>query len=80
MMKRHEIQVLLRARLPQAEVARIAGVSERTVRSVQAETPVTGVDLSVNNEDPKPFIWTKTADEILRSVANFRNRISGSGH
>lgn len=36
--------------------------------------------LSVNNEDPKPFIWTKTADEILRSVARFCGRISGSGH
>jgi len=36
--------------------------------------------LAVNNEDPKPFIWTKTADEILRSVASFCRRISGSGH
>jgi transposase len=44
MMKRHEIQVLLKAGLPQAEVARIAGVSERTVRSVEAEAPVTAVD------------------------------------
>jgi transposase len=36
--------------------------------------------LAVNNEDPKPFVWTKTADEILRSVASFCRRISGSGH
>jgi len=36
--------------------------------------------LAVNNEDPKPFVWTKTADEILRSVARFCQRISGSGH
>jgi transposase len=36
--------------------------------------------LAVNNEQPKPFIWTKTADEILRSVANFCRRISGTGH
>jgi transposase len=36
--------------------------------------------LSVNNENPKPFIWTKTADEILRSVAKFCTRIFGSGH
>jgi len=36
--------------------------------------------LDVNNANPKPFMWTKTADEILRSVANFCNRISGSGH
>ena len=44
MMKRHEIQVLLKAGLRQAEVARLAGVSERTVRSVQDEAPVTEVD------------------------------------
>jgi transposase len=44
MMKRHEIQVLLKAGLSQAEVARIAGVSERTVRSVEAEAPVAAVD------------------------------------
>jgi transposase len=36
--------------------------------------------LAVNNDEPKPFIWTKTADEILRSVANFCKRTSGSGH
>jgi transposase len=36
--------------------------------------------LAVSNEDPKPFIWTKTADEILQSVANFCRRISGTGH
>jgi transposase len=44
MMKRHEIQVLLKAGLPQAEVARIAGVSERTVREIQTEETVTEVD------------------------------------
>jgi transposase len=32
------------------------------------------------NQNPKPFIWTKTADEILASVARFCNRISDSGH
>jgi transposase len=32
------------------------------------------------NEAPKPFVWTKTADEILESVARFCSRTSGSGH
>ena len=32
------------------------------------------------NTTPKPFVWTKTADEILASVARFCHRISGSGH
>lgn len=36
--------------------------------------------LAVSNEDPKPFVWTKTADEILESVARFCKRISDSGH
>ncbi|MGW0633614.1 transposase [Streptomyces sp. NPDC002758] len=31
------------------------------------------------NEDPKPFIWTKTAEEILDSLARFCRRISGAG-
>ena len=44
MMKRHEIQVLLKAGLAHAEVARVAGVSERTVRSVQEEAAVTEVN------------------------------------
>jgi transposase len=30
--------------------------------------------LDVHNEDPKPFVWTKTADEILASVARFAQR------
>ncbi|MFB7225875.1 hypothetical protein [Streptomyces sp. NPDC056227] len=32
------------------------------------------------NEDPTPFIWTKTAEEILDSLARFCRRISGAGH
>jgi transposase len=36
--------------------------------------------LAVTNEVPKPFVWAKTADEILASVARFCQRISNSGH
>jgi transposase len=36
--------------------------------------------LSVYNEQPKPFGWTKTADEILDSLARFCKRTSDSGH
>ncbi len=32
------------------------------------------------NEHPKPFIWTKTADEILASVARFCKRTLVPGH
>jgi transposase len=36
--------------------------------------------LAISNESPKPFLWTKTADEILESVARFCRRTSDSGH
>src|SRR5215467_10503582 len=36
--------------------------------------------IDITNERPKPFTWTKTADEILASVARFCHRISNSGH
>jgi transposase len=36
--------------------------------------------LDVTNGSPKPFVWTKSADEILASVARFCARTSGSGH
>jgi transposase len=32
------------------------------------------------NEDPKPFVWTKTAEEILTSLAKYLKRISDAGH
>jgi transposase len=47
-------------------------------RSTRAlETAITQY-IAVVNEQPKPFIWTKTADEILASVARFCRRISDS--
>lgn len=30
--------------------------------------------IDVHNEDPKSFVWTKTADEILASIARFAQR------
>jgi transposase len=36
--------------------------------------------IELTNARPKPFVWTKTADEILASVARFCHRISNSGH
>ena len=32
------------------------------------------------NDDPKPFVWHKTADEILDSLASYCQRINDSGH
>jgi len=32
------------------------------------------------NQDPRPFVWTKTADEILDTIAAYCQRINNSGH
>jgi len=32
--------------------------------------------IAVHNEDPKPFVWTRTADQILDSIARFAQRTS----
>lgn len=36
--------------------------------------------LKINNNEPKPFIWTKSADAILASIERFCLRISNSVH
>jgi transposase len=36
--------------------------------------------LQTHNADPKPFIWTATADEIFRKIARLCEGISNSGH
>ncbi len=32
------------------------------------------------NANPKPYVWTKTADDILESLATYCQRISDSQH
>lgn len=36
--------------------------------------------IACTNENPKPFVWTKTAEDIFASVARYCQRISDSGH
>lgn len=36
--------------------------------------------VEIHNEDPRPFVWTKTADEILSSIARFCVRTCDSEH
>src|SRR5438876_113648 len=49
----------------------------RSTRELEAAI---GRYIEITNGHPKPFVWTKTADEILESVARFCHRISNSGH
>jgi transposase len=51
--------------------------THRSVR--QLETAIKAY-LEITNQSPRPFVWTKTADEILASVARFCARTSESGH
>jgi transposase len=32
------------------------------------------------NDNPRPYVWTKTADQILDSIARYCSRINDSGH
>jgi transposase len=32
------------------------------------------------NQDPRPYVWTKTADQILDSIRRYCERINDSGH
>ena len=36
--------------------------------------------LTPGTKNPRPFVWHKTADEILDNLANYCERISDSGH
>jgi transposase len=51
-----------------------------THRSTRALEDAIRLYLKTNNEDPKPFVWVKTADEILASIARFCLRTSETGH
>jgi transposase len=49
-------------------------------RSVQALEKDIRAWIAAWNEDPKPFIWTKSAEQILASIARLLERIKGGGH
>jgi transposase len=36
--------------------------------------------IEIWNEQPRPFVWHKTADQILDSIARYLQPISNSGH
>jgi transposase len=49
-------------------------------RSVQALEADIREWVKAWNDHPKPFVWTKTAEQILGSLGRFIQRISNSGH
>jgi transposase len=36
--------------------------------------------ITTSNNNPRPYVWTKTADQILASIGNYCHRINDSGH
>jgi Homeodomain-like domain len=71
--------VLLSAEgLSNTEVARRVHVTLATVgkwrqRTLQLENAIRHF-IDHHNQNPKPFVWTKSADQILDSVARFCKR------
>jgi len=51
--------------------------AHKSVRALEADIRAWIADW---NQHPRPFIWTKTAEEILDSLARYCRRISGAGH
>jgi transposase len=49
-------------------------------RSVAELEAALGTWLATWNANPRPFIWTKTADQILNTIASYCQRINDSGH
>ncbi|MGI5224762.1 IS630 family transposase [Actinoallomurus sp. CA-142502] len=49
-------------------------------KSVQALEADVRAWITQWNTNPKPFVWKKTAEEILDSLARYLQRISGAGH
>jgi transposase len=62
-----------------------ARITERRLRrgafrSTRELEDAIGDYLKTHNRDPKPFRWTKSADEILENIGRFCQRTSDSGH
>lgn len=49
-------------------------------RSTRALEDAIRLYLAVYNKNPKPFVWVKTADQILDSIRRFCLRTSVPGH
>ena len=49
-------------------------------RSVQALERDIRAWVAAWNDKPIPFVWTKTAEQILQSIQRLMKRINGAGH
>jgi transposase len=80
MLKRHEIEILMKAGHPKTEVARVAGVSARSVHRIAMESPVVDLDDSAERAQRhigRPSIvedFRKLVIEILNERADLPSR------
>jgi transposase len=62
--------------------------AELTTKKLQRSTHANVRELNTDirnwikdwNEQPRPYVWTKTADQILESISKYCQRINDSGH
>jgi hypothetical protein len=57
----------------------VTGITQAERCTVELERAILAY-LDIHNENPRPFIWTKSADQILANVARFCQRTLDSGH
>jgi transposase len=69
MLKRHEVQVLRRAGHSQADVAKLTGVAERSIRRMEAEPPVTSAT-PVAQQRQARSVGRPSKAELLRDFVN----------
>jgi hypothetical protein len=62
---------------PTSPTSSSAAAVHKSVRALEADIRAWVADWNTN---PKPFVWTKTAEEILESLSRYCSRISGAGH
>jgi transposase len=55
-------------------------IKRGTHRSTRELEAAIRLFIEANNDSPKPFIWTKTADDILEKLRSYCSRTSDSGH
>jgi len=51
--------------------------AHRSVRALNADIRAW---IETWNQNPRPYVWTKSADQILESIARYCGRINDSGH
>jgi hypothetical protein len=67
----------LRPRITELTTRKLRRSAQRSVAELEADRRAW---IEAWNQDPKPFVWTKTADEILDNLARYLHLIDNSGH